>query len=124
MEVNGSTPKEIEYIRKIRDHFSQSWTRRLKEKLSRSNDRYSRSELAEIIDNKNSDYAYQFLEKLIQEDVLQEAGRREHSSGGVTVYSYQGNKQLLKALSTTEFYKENRDLFVNTLEAAENKELL
>ena len=124
MEINGSTPKEIEYISKIRDHFSQSWTRRLKEKLSRSNDRYSRSELAEIIDNKNSDYAYQFLEKLIQEDVLQEAGRREHSSGGVTVYSYQGNTQLLKALSTTNFYKDNRDLFVNTLEAAENKELL
>jgi hypothetical protein len=124
MEINGSTPKEIEYINKIRDHFSQSWTRKLKEKLSRSNDRYSRSELAEIIDNKNSDYAYQFLDKLIQGDVLQEAGRREHSSGGVTVYRYQGNKQLLKALSTTDFYNENRDLFIKTLEKAENKELL
>jgi hypothetical protein len=124
MEVNGTTPKEVTYVKKMKKHFSQSWTRRLKEKISRTQDRYSKSELAEILDNKNSDYAYQFLEKLIEEDVLKEAGKREHGSGGVTVYNYEGNKALMKAFHTTEFYQENKDLFIDTLEKAEGKELI
>jgi hypothetical protein len=124
MEINGSTPKEIEYINKIRSHFSQTWTRRIKDKLSRSNEKYSRSELAEILDNKNSDYAYQFIDKLIQENVLTQSGKREHASANVEVYSYQGNKKLLQAVHTTDFYQENRDLFVDTLEKAEGKELI
>jgi len=124
MEINGNTPKEIHYINKLRKHFSQTWARRLKKKLRPQKDRYSKSELAEILDGKNSDYAYQFLEKLIDEDVLEEAGKREHASGGVTVYTYTGNKQLLKAFHTTDFYQENRELVVRTLEKAEGKELI
>lgn len=124
MEINGNTPKEIHYINKLRTHFSQTWTRRLKKKLRPEKDRYSKSELAEILDSKNSDYAYQFLEKLIDEDVLTEAGKREHSSGGVTVYRYEGNKALVKAFHSTEFYQENRKLLVKTLEKAEGKEVI
>jgi GGDEF domain-containing protein len=124
MEINGNTPKEIHYINKLRTHFSQTWTRRLKKKLRPEKDRYSKSELAEILDSKNSDYAYQFLEKLIDENVLKEAGERETASNNVSVYTYNGNKALLKAFQSTDFYQENRELLVRTLEKAEGKELL
>lgn len=124
MEIKGNTPKEIEYINKILKHFSQSWTSRFKKRVFDNKNKYSRSDLAEILDNRNSDYAYQFLEKLIDNGVLEEAGKRENASGTVTVYTYNGNKSLHKAFSTTEYYQENRGLFVDTLEKAEGKELI
>ena len=125
MEINQPTPKEIRYIQKMLDHFSQSWTRRLKNKVFNGDDTYTRSELAEILDgDKRSDYAYQFLEKLIDEEVLEHAGKRETSSSPADIYQYQGNKALIQAFAETDYYQENRDLFVDTLKKAENKELL
>jgi hypothetical protein len=55
------------------------------------------------------------LDKLIEENVFTQSGKREHASANVEVYSYQGNKKLLQAVHTTDFYQENRDLFVDTL---------
>ena len=124
MQINGDTPKEVTYINKLLDYFSQSWTSRFKKRVFDNKETYSRSDLAEILDNRNSDYAYQFLEKLIDEDVLEEAGKRENASGTVPVYKYRGNKKLYQAFHNTEYYEQHRGLFVDTLEKAEGKELI
>lgn len=125
MEIKGETPKEIQYIHTLLNHFSQSWTRRIKNKLVNGDDTYTRSELAEILDgNKRSDYAYQFLNKLIEEDVLEHAGKKKTASSPADTYRYTGNKELIKAFHETDYYQENRDLFVDTLKKAENKELI
>ena len=124
MQINGETPRELQFIQKFMKHFSKSWTNRIKNKVFRNDDTYSRSELAEILHHKKSDYAYQFLDKLIQEGVLQHAGKRETGSSPVDIYTYKGNKELLKAFSNTEYYQKNRELFVTTLEKAEGKELI
>lgn len=124
MEINGNTPKEVTYINKLLDYFSQSLASRVKKRVFDNKETYSRSDLAEILDNRNSDYAYQFLEKLIDEDVLEEAGKRENASGTVPVYKYRGNKKLYQAFHNTKYYEQHRGLFVDTLEKAEGKELI
>jgi len=124
MEINGNTPKEITYINKLLEYFSQSWTSRLKKRVLDNKETYSRSDLAEILDNRNSDYAYQFLNKLIDANVLEEAGKRENASGTVPIYKYRGNKALYQAFQDTEYYQQHRTLFVDTLEKAEGKELI
>jgi hypothetical protein len=123
MELKGRPAKEITYINTLLEKFSQSWTRRLKKKVFNGNENYSKSDLAEILSHRNDDYAYQFLDKLEEEGVLEHAGKREHSSGGVPVYKFH-RKRLLKSFADSEYYQQHRDLFVKTLEAAENKELI
>jgi hypothetical protein len=123
MEIRGNPAKEIDYINTLLKHFSQSWTNRIKNKVFNSDDTYSKSDLAEILNHRNDDYAYQFLDKLENEDVLEHAGKRENASGGVDIYKLR-KKKLLKAFANSEYYQEHRSLFVDTLEAAENKELI
>ena len=124
MHINGETPRELQFIQRLRQHFSQSWTKRIKKKVLQRDETYTKSELAGVLHHKKSDYAYQFLDKLIQENVLEHAGKRETGSSPVDIYRYRGNKELLKAFSNTEYYQENRELFVNTLEKGEGKELI
>jgi hypothetical protein len=125
MELRGNNPKGSIYTDILRKHFSKSWKRKLKKKFSGEKQKYSRGEISEILTGEqDKDSALQFADKLIEEGVFQEAGKRENASGGVPVFTYAGNKKLLEAYSTTPFYQNNRDLFVDTLEKAEGKELI
>lgn len=123
MEIKGSTPKEVQYIHTLRQHFSRSWKRRLKDTITRTQETYSLSDLAEVLNHKNDDYAYQFLKKLVEDDVLEKAGKRENASGTVHVYRFHKDR-LYTTFSKTDYYQENRDLFTATLEKAEGKELI
>jgi hypothetical protein len=127
MEINGSTPKEIHYIRKLLDHFSENLATRLKQRIFNGDKKFTRSELAQILSHENDDYAYQFLDKLIEEEVLEqpegEEGLRENASKTVPVFRFHKDR-LVNVFADTDYYQENRDLFVDTLKKAENKELL
>jgi len=127
MEINGSTPKEITYIQTLLDHFSQSWSRRVKNKIFNGDKLYSKSDLAKILSYENDNYAYQFLDKLENEAILTqpegEDGVRKTSSKRVPVYRFHQDK-LIQAFYDTDYYQENRELLVTTLKKAENKELL
>jgi hypothetical protein len=123
MELSGNPAKEVHYINTLLDKFSQSWTRRLKKKVINGDDTYTKSDLAQILSDRHDNYAYQFLDKLEEEEVLEHAGKRENASGTVPVYKFHRNR-LIKSFADSEYYEEHRDLFVKTLETAENKELL
>lgn len=127
MEINGTTPKEISYIQTLLNHFSQSWTRRLKSRIFNGNELFSKSDLAKILSHENDDYAYQFLDKLEDEGVLTQPdgddGVRKNASKTVPVYKFHRDK-LIQAFSDTDYYQENRELLVTTLKKAENKEIL
>lgn len=121
MHVKGSIPKEVQYINKLLLEFEDKGKiKNAFNRLKRSRRKgYSRSEIAEQLNHKNDSHAHEFINKLIENDALKEAGKRKTKSNQITVYKLD-KAALRKAFVQTDFYRENRDLFVNVMDKEED----
>lgn len=122
MEINGEIPKEIQYINKLLLKYppenGSGLLKRGLNKIRRRKKGYSRSELSAFLNKhgkKDDDYAHQFLKKLIEEDILVEAGKRKTASNQITIWKLD-KKKLLDAFTETRHFQENRELYGKALD--------
>lgn len=116
MELNGNAPKETEYIRKLLFEFNKPGTLgRVWKKVTRSDKKYTRTDIARFLSNENDDYAYQFISKLEENQVLEQVGKRKTASKPVPLFKFHRRK-LLDAFTQTEYYQEEKKLFLKALD--------
>lgn len=116
MEINGDHPKEIDYIIKLYFNFQrENLGKRLLRKVTGENKKgYTKKEFAEFLSHKNDDYAYQFLDKLEEANVITQVGKRQNGSGQTPIWRLNKPK-LLTAFKQTEYYQQQEELFFKAL---------
>lgn len=132
MEIRGE--KELTYINKLYFDFeNQSIRERVREKAAqddrsyskrkiallvlkeakkdvlRSNERYTKSELAEFLNRSNDTYAHEFLKKLVEHDVLKHDGKRKTGSSPVDTWKLDKGKLLDEYIESDRF-QEHKEL--------------
>jgi len=125
MELERGSPKEIDYIKFLLLKYDRKGTlEKILDKFTDQRKHHTKTEFTDLIGNGKGDkHARDFRDKLIKEDILVKNGKRKTASNSVDTWKLD-KKKLAQAFADTEYYQENRDLFVHTLKQAENKELL
>lgn len=130
MEIRGE--KELHYInklyfdfenRKIREQVQErvseddrDYSRReiallvLKETKSKfSSQSYTKSDLAEFLNHEQDSYAHEFLDKLIEHDILKHAGKKKTASKPVDTWKLDKGK-LLDEYADSDYFQKRKDL--------------
>lgn len=108
MEIRGE--KELQYINKLYFDFeNQGMLQKALNKVRRRDQRYTKSELAEFLDHRTATYAHEFLEKLIEHDILKHAGKRKTASNQVDTWKLDKGKLLDEYIESSRF-QEHKEL--------------
>jgi hypothetical protein len=108
MEIRGE--KEADYIAKLYFDFeNQGMLQKALNKVRRRDQRYTKSELAEFLDRRTATYAHEFLDKLIEHDILEQAGKRKTASNQVDTWELDKSK-LLDEYAESEYFQKRKDL--------------
>jgi hypothetical protein len=107
MEIRGE--KELQYINKLYFDFkNEGVLRKTVNKIRRKDQRYTKSELAAFLSHEHDSYAHEFLDKLIEEDILKHAGKRETASNQVDTWKLDKGKLLDEYTKSDRFQKHKK----------------
>ena len=114
MEIRGD--KELQYINKLYFDFEDdSVLKKAMNKIRRKDQRYTKSEIAEFLSHEHDSYAHEFLDKLIEEDILKHAGKKKTASNQVDTWKLDKGKLLDEYIESDEF-QEFKELYASALD--------
>lgn len=114
MEIRGE--KELHYINKLYFDFgNKGILRKAVDKIRRQSKGYTKSELAEFLNHEHDSYAHEFLKKLIEHDILKDAGKRKTGSNQVDTWKLDKGKLLDEYIESDRF-QENKKLNATALD--------
>jgi len=125
MEIKKDTPREIDYIKFLLLEYNQKGRlRKLVDKFKSGKKGHTKTGFVKLIGrNKDDKNARDFRDKLIDENILVKEGKQETGSNKVPIWVLDKNK-LIQKLAETDYYQENRAVFIQVLKKAEGKEIL
>ena len=126
MEIRGNNPKDIQHLNTLLQNYSKSWRHKLKKRILRKDEEYTRSELCEVLSYKQDNYAGELIDMLTEDGILAHAGKRETGSNTVDIYTFANSweNKLYQELKDTEWWKENREIAKGIFEKGEGRELI
>jgi hypothetical protein len=119
MEFNGDTPRELDYLEKLLTEYQNGGItgklRRAKRRLTRKSKGQTKTEIADFLNHSNDDYAHQFLNKLIEDDILVQVGEKETASKPVPLYKLDKSR-LRTEFMQTQLFQETAPVITQVLE--------